>query len=96
MWVGSCLCSDQADPARLQSIHPRAKRSPTIPAHLRLIFDSARSVPAGTPEAAAFARQVDDMVVFLKAHRLHKVRPSLLLSRVPELILRQTGLGGAV
>lgn len=57
----------------LQSIHPRAKRSPTIPAHLREVFDSARSAKAGSAEAVKFEKDIDNMVVFLNAHRIHKV-----------------------
>ncbi|GAA6060050.1 hypothetical protein JCM10212_001047 [Sporobolomyces blumeae] len=54
------------------SIHPRAARSPTIPSHLRAFFDSGREIKQSSPEAAQFERDVENMVVFMKAHRLHK------------------------
>ncbi|KAM0789332.1 hypothetical protein ACM66B_000166 [Microbotryomycetes sp. NB124-2] len=54
------------------SIHERTKRSPSIPRHLRLMFDGAKTLEPSSAQFNAFERQVDDMVVFLKAHRLHK------------------------
>ncbi|SCZ89669.1 BZ3500_MvSof-1268-A1-R1_Chr9g10541 [Microbotryum saponariae] len=54
------------------SIHPRVERSASIPQHLRLIFDEAKSLSRGSKEAKAFERQVEDMVIFLQAHRSHK------------------------
>ncbi|GAA6006984.1 hypothetical protein JCM11491_001466 [Sporobolomyces phaffii] len=54
------------------SIHPRADRSPTIPAHLRHFIESGRKLAPETPAAAQFAKDVDNLVVFMKAHRLHK------------------------
>ncbi|GAA5965012.1 hypothetical protein JCM3765_004828 [Sporobolomyces pararoseus] len=54
------------------SIHPRAERSPTIPAHLRLLIESGRSIKPSTPAALQFSKDVDNLVVFMKAHRLHK------------------------
>ncbi|CEQ43187.1 SPOSA6832_05087 [Sporobolomyces salmonicolor] len=54
------------------SIHPRTARSPTIPAHLRLFFESARTFQPGSADATQFSRDVENMVVFMRAHRLHK------------------------
>ncbi|GAA5935263.1 Fmc1p [Sporobolomyces koalae] len=54
------------------SIHPRADRSPTIPAHLRMLVESGRAIKPSTPQAAQFAKDLDNLVVFMKAHRLHK------------------------
>lgn len=59
-----------------QSIQPRASRSKTIQSHLRHLFESSKPFARGSAEAAQFARTVDDMVVFMKAHRLHKVTPA--------------------
>ncbi|GAA5987659.1 hypothetical protein JCM10908_007154 [Rhodotorula pacifica] len=54
------------------SIHPRAGRSPSIPQHLRLLFESARGIEAGSNEASRFSRDVENMVVFLRSRRIHK------------------------
>ncbi|GAA5828913.1 hypothetical protein JCM3766R1_003864 [Sporobolomyces carnicolor] len=54
------------------SIHPRAERSPTIPANLRFLIESGRSIKPSTPAATQFAKDVENLVVFMKAHRLHK------------------------
>ncbi|GAA5844063.1 hypothetical protein JCM11251_003012 [Rhodosporidiobolus azoricus] len=54
------------------SIHPRAGRSPSIPQHLRIFFESGRSIKAGSEDAKRFTTDVENMVLFLKARRLHK------------------------
>ncbi|KAI5476443.1 hypothetical protein MNV49_007756 [Pseudohyphozyma bogoriensis] len=54
------------------SIHPRAGRSASIQSHLRQLFDSAKTLTPNSPEAKLWARDVDNMVVFMSAHRIHK------------------------
>ncbi|BGP25327.1 hypothetical protein Rt10032_c04g1912 [Rhodotorula toruloides] len=54
------------------SIHPRSARSPTIPALLRVLFESGRTIDAGSAAASRFQRDVENMVVFLRARRIHK------------------------
>ncbi|BGP00199.1 hypothetical protein RTG_01968 [Rhodotorula toruloides ATCC 204091] len=54
------------------SIHPRSARSPSIPAHLRVLFESGRTIEAGSAAASKFERDVENMVVFLRARRIHK------------------------
>ncbi|BGP40815.1 hypothetical protein JCM10450v2_004818 [Rhodotorula kratochvilovae] len=54
------------------SIHPRNRRSPAIPQHLRALFESGRTIQPGGDEARRFARDVENMVVFLRARRIHK------------------------
>ncbi|GAA5846306.1 hypothetical protein JCM5353_001054 [Sporobolomyces roseus] len=54
------------------SIHSRAARSPTIPSHLRLLIESGRKIQPSTPEATQFGKDVENMIVFMKAHRVHK------------------------
>ncbi|GAA5871517.1 hypothetical protein JCM16303_000781 [Sporobolomyces ruberrimus] len=54
------------------SIHPRADRSPTIPSHLRILIESGRSIKPSTPASVQFGKDVENLVVFMKAHRLHK------------------------
>ncbi|GAA5961352.1 hypothetical protein JCM8115_001563 [Rhodotorula mucilaginosa] len=54
------------------SIHPRAGRSPSIPQHLRLLFESGRTIKADSADATRFARDVENMVVFLQSRRIHK------------------------
>ncbi|GAA6032468.1 hypothetical protein JCM8097_004775 [Rhodosporidiobolus ruineniae] len=54
------------------SIHPRAERSPSIPKHLRVFFESGRGIKAGSEDAARFSKDVDNMVLFLQARRIHK------------------------
>ncbi|GAA5901331.1 hypothetical protein JCM6882_007749 [Rhodosporidiobolus microsporus] len=54
------------------SIHARAARSPSIPQHLRILFESGRSIKVGSDEAKRFATDVENMVLFLRARRIHK------------------------
>lgn len=56
-----------------QSIHPRLERSATISSHLRSLFESGRNFKAGSKELLKLGRDADNMVVYLKSHRLHKV-----------------------
>lgn len=62
-----------------QSIHPRAGRSPSIPTHLRALFESGRTIERGGEAAKRFETDVENLVVFLRARRIHKVRSSLCL-----------------
>ncbi|GAA5924085.1 hypothetical protein JCM3775_005591 [Rhodotorula graminis] len=54
------------------SIHPRTGRSPSIPAHLRALFESGRAIEAGGDQARKFEKDVENLVVFLRARRIHK------------------------
>ncbi|GJN91176.1 hypothetical protein Rhopal_004194-T1 [Rhodotorula paludigena] len=54
------------------SIHARTARSPSIPAHLRVFFESGRAIERGSDDARRFERDVENLVLFLKARRLHK------------------------
>ena len=63
-----------------QSIHPRTARSPSIPKHLRALFESGRAIEAGGERARKFEKDVENLVVFLRARRIHKVRRRASLS----------------
>ncbi|BGP17006.1 hypothetical protein JCM10213_000359 [Rhodosporidiobolus nylandii] len=54
------------------SIHPRTGRSPSIPQHLRILFESGRAFKQGSDDARRFERDVENMVLFLRARRIHK------------------------
>ncbi|GAA5880107.1 hypothetical protein JCM8547_006192 [Rhodosporidiobolus lusitaniae] len=54
------------------SIHKRTERSPSIPTHLRVLFESARPFKAGSEEAKRFETDVANMTLFLSARRVHK------------------------
>ncbi|GAA5874437.1 hypothetical protein JCM3774_005719 [Rhodotorula dairenensis] len=54
------------------SIHPRSGRSPSIPQHLRVLFESGRTIQQGSTEATRFARDVENLVLFLRSRRIHK------------------------
>jgi hypothetical protein len=38
------------------------------------LFESGRTIEAGSAAASKFERDVENMVVFLRARRIHKVR----------------------
>ncbi|GAA5975288.1 hypothetical protein JCM11641_005922 [Rhodosporidiobolus odoratus] len=54
------------------SIHERSARSPSIPQTLRILFESGRTIKMGTTEAGRFRTDVENMVLFLQARRIHK------------------------
>ncbi|GAA6048482.1 hypothetical protein JCM3770_003779 [Rhodotorula araucariae] len=54
------------------SIHPRTRRSPAIPKQLRALFESGRAIQVGSDGARRFGRDVENLVVFLRARRIHK------------------------
>ncbi|GAA6009266.1 hypothetical protein JCM10207_004328 [Rhodosporidiobolus poonsookiae] len=54
------------------SIHSRNARSPSIPQHLRIFFESGRTIQVGSEAATRFERDIENMVLFLQARRIHK------------------------